>query len=131
MIEQLPAKWAQYLEPALFIGPALLMLTWALIVPTIRTLIASFYDQISKNFVGWQNYIYVFTNPNMRGVFRNNLLWLVFGTAFTVIAGLLIAVLAVSKVNLKTRQIYDIFANGDLVRGRRCYLEFCLCSTTS
>ncbi|MFZ1039904.1 MAG: sugar ABC transporter permease [Anaerolineales bacterium] len=94
VIEQLPAKWAQYLEPALFIGPALLMLTWALIVPTIRTLIASFYDQISKNFVGWQNYIYVFTNPNMRGVFRNNLLWLVFGTAFTVIAGLLIAVLA-------------------------------------
>ncbi len=30
----------------------------------------------------------------MQGVFRNNLLWLVFGTAFTVIAGLLIAVLA-------------------------------------
>ena len=94
VIEQLPVKWARYLEPILFVGPALLMLTWALVLPTIRTLIASFYDQISKNFVGWKNYIYVFTNPAMQGVFRNNLLWLVFGTAFTVIAGLLIAVLA-------------------------------------
>ncbi len=94
VIEQLPEKWARQVEPILFVGPALLMLTWALVLPTIRTLIASFYDQISKNFVGWKNYIYVFTNPNMMEVFRNNLLWLVFGTAFTVTAGLLIAVLA-------------------------------------
>jgi alpha-glucoside transport system permease protein len=93
-IEQLSDRWAQRVEPILFVGPALLMLTWALVVPTIRTVIASFYDQISKNFVGWKNYIYVFTNPSMIEVFRNNLLWLVFGTVFTVAAGLLIAVLA-------------------------------------
>ena len=94
VIEQLPEKSARRAEPILFVGPALLMLTWALVIPTIRTLIASFYDQISQNFVGWKNYIYVFTNPSMLEVFRNNLLWLVFGTAFTVVAGLLIAVLA-------------------------------------
>jgi len=94
VIEQLPEKWSRRLEPILFIGPALLMLTWALVIPTIKTLIASFYDQISKNFVGWKNYAFVFTNPSMMEVFRNNLLWLVFGTAFTVTAGLLIAVLA-------------------------------------
>ncbi len=35
VIEQLPVKWTRYLEPALFVGPALLMLTWALIIPTI------------------------------------------------------------------------------------------------
>jgi alpha-glucoside transport system permease protein len=94
IIEQLPEKWARRVEPALFVGPALLMLTWALLIPTIKTLIASFYDQASVHFVGWKNYLYVFTNPAMQGVFRNNLLWIVFGTAFTVIAGLLIAVLA-------------------------------------
>jgi alpha-glucoside transport system permease protein len=94
VIEQLPEKWSKRLEPILFIGPALLMLTWALVIPTIKTLIASFYDQISRNFVGWKNYIFVFTNPSMLEVFRNNLLWLIFGTAFTVTAGLLIAVLA-------------------------------------
>ena len=64
-IEQLPERWAQYVEPILFVGPALLMLTWALIFPTIRTLIASFYDQTSQHFAGWKNYIYVFTNPAM------------------------------------------------------------------
>ena len=94
LIEQMPEKWGRRLEPFLFVGPALAMLTWALVLPTIRTLIASFYDQISRNFVGWKNYAYVFTNPSMIEVFRNNLLWLVFGTAFTVTAGLLIAVLA-------------------------------------
>ena len=90
-VEQASEKWARRLEPVLFVGPALLMLTWALVLPTIRTLIASFYGQFSKVFVGWKNYAYVFTDKSMLEVFRNNLLWLVFGTAFTVAAGLLIA----------------------------------------
>ena len=45
-------------------------------------------------FVGLKNFAYVFTNPAMLTVFRNNLLWIVFGTSFTVSAGLLVAVLA-------------------------------------
>ncbi len=93
-VEQLPERWARRLEPLLFVGPALLMMTWALVLPMIRTVIASFYDQISQNFVGWKNYVFVFTNQSMVEVFRNNLLWLVFGTAFTVGAGLLIAAFA-------------------------------------
>ena len=93
-IEQMPEKWARRLEPFLFIGPATLMMGWALVLPTIRTLIASFYGQFSKDFVGWKNYSFVFTNKSMLEVFRNNLLWLIFGTAFTVTAGLLIAAFA-------------------------------------
>ena len=93
-VEQLPEKWTQRLVPFIFVGPALLMLTWALVLPTIRTIIASLYGVASKDFVGWKNFGYVFTNPNMLDVFRNNLLWLVFGTSLTVSAGLLIAVLA-------------------------------------
>lgn len=93
-VEQLPAAWTQRLQPFVFIGPAILMLTWALVIPTIRTIIASFYDEASTAFVGMENYAYVFTNPAMLTVFRNNLLWVVFGTTFTVSSGLLIAVLA-------------------------------------
>jgi alpha-glucoside transport system permease protein len=44
--------------------------------------------------VGLENYIYVFTTGNMLTALRNNLLWLVFFTLFTVVLGLLIAVLA-------------------------------------
>ncbi len=93
-VEQLPDKWTQSLQPFIFIGPAILMLTWALVIPTIRTIFASFYDESSLKFVGLKNFIYVFTNPAMLTVFRNNLLWIVFGTSFTVAAGLLVAVLA-------------------------------------
>ena len=92
--EQLPVKWTQRLQPFIFIGPALLMLTWALVIPTIRTIYASFFNESSLKFVGLENFAYVFTNPAMLTVFRNNLLWIVFGTSLTVSAGLLIAVLA-------------------------------------
>ncbi len=42
---------------------------------------------------GLQNYIFAFTSPDMRIAFRNNILWLVFGTSFSVGLGLLIATL--------------------------------------
>lgn len=93
-VEQLPDKWTQRLQPFIFVGPALLMLTWALVLPTIRTIFASFYNESSIKFVGFENFMYVFTNPAMLTVFRNNMLWIVFGTSFTVAAGLLVAVLA-------------------------------------
>ncbi|MDD2922696.1 MAG: hypothetical protein PHQ36_10465, partial [Anaerolineales bacterium] len=93
-IEQLPDAWMRRLQPIIFVGPAMIMLIWALVIPTIRTLILSFYDEASVNLVWFENFKYVFTNPNMLTVFRNNLLWMIFGTTFTVSSGLLIAVLA-------------------------------------
>ncbi|MDD2922817.1 MAG: sugar ABC transporter permease, partial [Anaerolineales bacterium] len=44
--------------------------------------------------VWFEIFKYVFTNPSMLIVFPNNLLWMIFGTTFTVSSGLLIAVLA-------------------------------------
>jgi alpha-glucoside transport system permease protein len=93
-IEQLPDVWTHRLQPVIFVGPAILMLVWALVIPTIRTLILSFYDEASINFVWFENFQYVFTNQGMLTVFRNNLMWMIFGTIFTVSSGLLIAVLA-------------------------------------
>ncbi|MEJ2747382.1 MAG: sugar ABC transporter permease [Anaerolineae bacterium] len=93
-VERLSDKWTGRLQPLVFIGPAVLMLGWALVLPAIRTIITSFYGNNSAQFVGLKNFINVFTSHNMLNVFRNNLLWLIFGTSFTVIAGLLIAVMA-------------------------------------
>ena len=93
-IEQLPVKWTQRLQPLIFVGPAMVMLIWALALPTVRTILLSLQDANSINFVGLQNYLGVFSDPNMLTVFRNNLLWMVFGTAFTVSLGLLVAVLS-------------------------------------
>jgi len=104
-VEQLPDVWTQRLQPFIFVGPALLMLSWALIIPAIRTTIASFFGNSSKDFVGLKNYIYVFTNPTMLDVFRNTLMWIVFGSSLTVIIGLLVAVLA-------DRSRYETIAKG-------------------
>ncbi len=93
-IEQLPDAWVRRLQPVLFVGPAILMLVWALVLPTIRTLILSFYDEASANLIWFENFKFVFTNDAMLVVFRNNLLWMIFGTLFTVSSGLLIAILA-------------------------------------
>jgi alpha-glucoside transport system permease protein len=93
-VERLPDKWVKRLQPFIFIGPAVLMLGWALVIPAIRTVITSFYGSSSTQFVGLHNFVNIFTSASMLNVFRNNLLWLVFGTSFTVIAGLLIAVMA-------------------------------------
>ena len=94
VIEQLPGAWSRALLPFVFVGPALAILAWFLAIPTFRTLYYSFMDANSFNFIGLTNYVYAFTNQIMLEAFRNNLLWLVFGTSFSVGAGLLIAVLA-------------------------------------
>jgi len=79
--------------PWLYLAPALIMLAAFLVVPTINTLYLSFYGPRSQTFVGVQNYLRAFTSPPMLIAFRNNLLWLVVFTAFTVGVGLALAVL--------------------------------------
>ena len=79
---------------ALFIGPALFLLTLYLLYPTLHTIVISFFDKRSEVFVGLQNYIYSFTSPTMLTAFRNNLMWLIFFTIGTVGLGLLFAILA-------------------------------------
>lgn len=94
LVESLPIKTRLFLLPYVFVGPAALILFFFYVMPTIRTGIASFYDRDSEIFVGLANYIATFTERDMKDSFRNNLLWIFFGTFFCVSLGLLIAVLA-------------------------------------
>lgn len=93
-VENLGGQWRARIQPFVFVGPALAVLLWYLAVPTVRTFWISLFDADGSKFVGLQNYIAVFTNDDMFIAFRNNLLWILFGASFCVIAGLLIAVLA-------------------------------------
>ena len=93
-IERLPAGISGKVLPFLFVGPALFLLTWFLVLPTIRTFWISLFNSNSTQFVGLDNYVKVFTDPAFLTVFRNNALWMVVGTTGVVVAGLLIAVLA-------------------------------------
>ncbi|GAB4457410.1 MAG: sugar ABC transporter permease [Anaerolineales bacterium] len=107
IVERLPDAWRSRLLPFVFVGPAMAILAWYLAIPTLRTFWISLFDRngppaglnifqqlASDSFVGLSNYKAVFTESLMREAFRNNLLWIIFGSTFSVIFGLIIAVLA-------------------------------------
>lgn len=94
VLELMPQQWTRRLQPFLFVGPGVVILSWYLAIPTLRTLLLAFQDDIGMNFVGMKNFAFAFTDRVMLESFRNNLLWMVFGTLFCVSLGLIIAVLA-------------------------------------
>lgn len=90
----LPDSAQPRVRPWVYVGPLLLILAFYLVYPTFNTIYLSFLDKRSESFVGLKNYIFAFTNSAMRVAFRNNILWLVLLTVFSVGVGLVIAVLA-------------------------------------
>lgn len=122
LVERLPNEWTIRLQPFVFVGPALAILTWYLALPVARTFWISLFDRggppdvsliayvrdsgliaglqgyykvvTGESFVGLGNYAAVFTERLMLEAFRNNIMWIVFGSTFSVIFGLVVAVLA-------------------------------------
>src|SRR5215208_5024456 len=116
LVESLSPDWTARLQPFVFVGPAIAMLIWFLALPALRTFYISlfakngppalpitmlftapgqYFTALSAQFVGLSNYAAVFSDRLMLGALRNNILfWMGIATPLTVIAGLLIAVMA-------------------------------------
>jgi len=82
------------ITPWLYIAPAIFLLFFFLVYPSINTLYISFLNYNSEIFMGIKNYLYCFTNEIMLNSFRNNALWVILFVPLTVSLGLIIAVLA-------------------------------------
>ena len=93
LIRLLPDRMQNRVRPWAYVGPTLLILLVYLVYPVFNTIYLSLFDKRSENFVGFANYVFAFTSKPMLIAFRNNLLWLVVFTTFTVGLGLIIAVL--------------------------------------
>jgi len=89
----MPERRRDRIRPWIWITPTLLFLTVFLIYPTLNTLVLSFRDRASQEWVGLDNYIYFFTASGTLEALRNSVLWVVFMTGGVVVLGLLIAVL--------------------------------------
>lgn len=76
-----------------FIAPAVLLLLLGLLYPAGRTALQSFLDAGSAGFVGLDNYIRIFTQPDLVVVLRNTLLWVVITPILATAIGLVYAVL--------------------------------------
>lgn len=94
LLNRLNVKWQLRLRPFAFVGPALAILFFYLIFPTLRTIYLSFLNRTSDSFVGLDNYVFALTNPAMVIAIRNSVMWIIVVTALSVVFGLLIATLA-------------------------------------
>jgi alpha-glucoside transport system permease protein len=65
-----------------------------LVYPTVVTIINSFKDRLSQNWVGFDNYVDLATSDSLREVLFNNVLWIIVVPLGTVAIGLAVAVLA-------------------------------------
>lgn len=94
LLQRLPNNISRGLRPWLWVLPALVLLIFFLIYPSIITISLSLQNANSSQFVGLENYRYAFTSSVMLSAFRNNLLWLLLYPTTTLVLALLIAVLA-------------------------------------
>ncbi|MHB0857283.1 MAG: carbohydrate ABC transporter permease [Anaerolineae bacterium] len=93
VLRLLPGQWQRRFRPWFWSGPALLLLGFYLIYPTVNTFILSLYNRNSTEYVGLANYAFFFGSNATLGALRNNLLWLVLLTGLTVLFGLSFAIL--------------------------------------
>ena len=93
VVDALPRRLRDAVRPWLFVGPAILIAGIYIVFPAVRTIWISFFDRTSREFVGLANYAFIITDAEMLIVLRNTLLWVVLVPLFSVVLGLLIAVL--------------------------------------
>ena len=91
--DRAPERLRRWLGPLIFAGPALLMLGMGLVYPAIRTGMMSFYDRSSENFVGLENYHWVFSNPDSLQSFLNTFWWVLLVPTLSTLIGLVYAIL--------------------------------------
>jgi ABC-type sugar transport system permease subunit len=105
LVDLLPSNGAAKVRPWVFVGPALLFLSVALVIPTIRTIWISLFSRDSSEFVGADNYKWVFTNDeifNVNGageIFTSRLFY--FGL-FLALVAIVIALFRGPKVGTRT-----------------------------
>jgi alpha-glucoside transport system permease protein len=94
VVERLPERVGRHLTVLVFVAPAIVIVAYFLVMPTLRTLVTSTLDRNGEDFVGLANYVAVFAGRAMQEALRNNVLWIAIGATGSVILGLVIAALA-------------------------------------
>jgi alpha-glucoside transport system permease protein len=94
LAELMPERWESRIKPYLYILPASAAITFYLVYPAIQTVVYSFKDSASVNWVGLQNYKDLLSSSGFQQTLFNTLLWMIVVPAVTVAVGLAVAVLA-------------------------------------
>lgn len=75
-----------------FLSPAILLLVIGLVIPTIQTTVQAFMNSRGTAFIGLDNFIWVFTQPEAIRTVLNTIVWVLIAPLVSTIAGLAYAV---------------------------------------
>ncbi len=75
-----------------FLAPAIVLLAIGLVVPTIQTTIQAFQNARGDSFVGLDNFVWIFTQPQAVRTVLNTIIWVLIAPIVSTIAGLAYAV---------------------------------------
>ena len=104
LISRLPRAAGNAVRPFLFVGPAMVLLTFYLIYPAINTFVLSLQNSRSTEFVGFDNFETLFTESQYQIGIRNSILWVLIVPAAAVIIGLGFATL-VDRLGRRTESV--------------------------
>ena len=90
IIKLAPKDTRDALEARMFVGPSLFMISLFLFYPAVRTIYISFKDRYSNDFIGFENYKWAFSDPEMIVTIRNQIIWLFFVVFFVLLIGLVV-----------------------------------------
>ncbi|GAA2075210.1 carbohydrate ABC transporter permease [Microbacterium hatanonis] len=77
-----------FFQLVVFLLPAAILLLLGLIYPAISTIYQSFFDKSGETFVGLENYIWTFTNPEGFWSVINTVIWAIFAPTLSTAIGL-------------------------------------------
>ena len=109
LVNLLPTdKVREAVRPYVFIGPVLLLIGILLVYPTIQSMVFSFMNADSSEFIGFKNYEKLFADPSFLITVGNNLLWVAIVPITTIIFGLFIATLTDKLGPVRERLIKSV-----------------------
>ncbi|MBA8815416.1 alpha-glucoside transport system permease protein [Microbacterium halimionae] len=81
-----------FIQLVAFLAPAGILLLIGLILPSIQTLVASLMNSSGKEFVGFENFVWVFTQPDGIRTILNTIVWVLIAPTVSTAVGLAYAV---------------------------------------
>ncbi len=92
LADRAPKKGRDFWQLLAFVAPALLLLTVGLIYPAVRTTLLAFFDRTGREFVGFDNFVWMFTQPDILITLGNTLIWVALVPTLSTVIGLAYAI---------------------------------------
>jgi len=93
LADRVRGKSSERVNAAAFLLPAILLLVFGLLYPAVLTFFASFQNPRGTEWVGLDNYVDIFSEPQYLKILGNTFLWVVITPVFATAIGLIYAVL--------------------------------------